>query len=112
VTDPKWNTATARFARKAGCVTLPLFFNGANSLPFQMMGAIHPRLRTLNLPRELLKMRRRTIDVRVGRPIAASVLQSYPDAESATEYLRARTYLLLNRPVASEPDMAGRPGAR
>jgi putative hemolysin len=112
VTDPKWNTATARFARKTGCVTLPLFFNGANSLPFQMMGAIHPRLRTLNLPRELLKMRSRTIDVRVGRPIAASVLQSYPDAESATEYLRARTYLLLNRPVPGEPDIVERPGAR
>jgi len=98
VADPKWNSASARLARKVGCPTLPLFFEGANSLPFQMLGAIHPRLRTLNLARELVKKRSHTIKVRVGTPILAGVLKSYPDAESATEYLRARTYLLLNRP--------------
>jgi putative hemolysin len=100
VADPKWNSASARFARKAGCPTVPLFFNGANSLPFQMLGTIHPRLRTLNLARELVKKSSRTIQVRVGTPIAAGVLKKYPDAEAATEYLRARTYLLLNRPSA------------
>jgi putative hemolysin len=99
VTDPKWNSASARLARKVGCPTVPLFFEGANSLPFQMLGALHPRLRTLNLPRELVKKRSHTIQVRVGTAIPAAVLKSYPDAESATEYMRARTYLLLNRPA-------------
>ena len=89
IADPKWNTAAARFARKVGCPTLPLFFNGANSLPFHMLGTIHPRLRTINLARELVKKRNHSIDVRIGTPIAASVLNNYPDAESATEYLRA-----------------------
>jgi putative hemolysin len=103
VADPKWNTSAARFARKMGCPTLPLFFRGANSIPFQMIGTIHPRLRTLNLARELVKKRKRVIDVRVGTPIAASVLNSYPNAEFATEYLRARTYLLHNRSSRSEP---------
>ena len=97
IADPKWNTSAARLARKIGCVTLPLFFKGANSIPFHMLGTIHPRLRTINLARELVKKRKRVIDVRVGTPITASVLNSYPDAESATEYLRARTYLLHNR---------------
>ena len=99
VADPKWNSASARLARKVGCPTVPLFFEGANSLPFQMLGAIHPSFRTLNLARELVKKRSHTIKVRVGTSISAAVLKSYPDAESATEYLRARTYLLLNRPV-------------
>ena len=99
VADPKWNTASARLARKIGCTTLPLFFNGANSLPFQMLGTIHPRLRTLSLARELVKKRNQTIDVRVGTGIAGGVLRSYPDAEAATDYLRARTYLLSNRPA-------------
>jgi len=97
VTDPKWNSASARLARKIGCPTVPMFFEGANSLPFQMLGALHPRLRTLNLARELVKKRSQTIHVRVGTPIPASVLKSYPDAESATDYMRARTYLLSNR---------------
>jgi putative hemolysin len=97
VADPKWNSASARLARKVGCPTVPLFFEGANSLPFQMLGALHPRLRTLNLARELVKKRSHTIQVRAGTPIPAAVLKSYPDAESATEYMRARTYLLLSR---------------
>jgi putative hemolysin len=109
VADPKWNSASARFARKAGCPTVPLFFNGANSLPFQMMGTIHPRLRTLNLARELVKKSSRTIQVRVGTPVAASVLKKYPDAEAATEYLRARTYLLLNRPASAAAPVPFKP---
>ncbi len=106
VADPKWNTSAARLARKMGCPTLPLFFKGANSIPFQMLGTIHPRLRTLNLARELVKMRKRVIDVRVGTPIAANVLNSYPDAESATEYLRARVYLLHDRSSQSTQGIA------
>jgi putative hemolysin len=102
VADPKWNTAAARFARKIGCPTVPLFFKGANSIPFHMLGTIHPRFRTLNLARELVKKRKRVIDVRIGSPIPASVLNGYPDAESATDYLRARTYLLHNRPATSK----------
>jgi len=97
VADPKWNTSAARLARKIGCPTLPLFFKGTNSIPFHMLGTLHPRLRTLNLARELVKKRKRVIHVRVGTPVPASVLNSYPDAESATGYLRARTYLLHNR---------------
>jgi putative hemolysin len=97
VADPTWNTSAARFARRIGCPAVPLFFQGGNSIPFQMLGTIHPRLRTLNLARELVKKRKGVIDVRIGSAIPASVLNSYPDAESATEYLRARTYLLHNR---------------
>ena len=103
VADPKWNTTAARLACKVGCPTLPLFFKGANSIPFQMMGTIHPRLRTLNLARELCKKTKHVIHVRVGSPIPASVLSSYPEFEAATDYLRARTYLLLNRPGTQVP---------
>ena len=103
VADPKWNTTAARLASKIGCPTVPMFFKGANSIPFHMLGTIHPRLRTLNLARELCKKTRHVIEVRVGSPIPASVLNSYPDSESATEYLRARTYLLLNRRNPAAP---------
>jgi putative hemolysin len=106
VADPKWNTSAARLARKIGCPTLPLFFKGANSIPFHMLGTIHPRLRTLNLARELVKKRKRVIGVSIGTPIPASVLNSYPDAESATGYLRARTYLLHNRSQVTSPKPA------
>ena len=97
VIDPPWNSAAARLARKVGCQTLPLFFDGANSHRFQMVGAIHPRLRTLNLFNELLNKRRRTIRVHLGTAVSANTLRHFPDAQAATEYLRARTYLLSSR---------------
>ena len=97
VADPEWNSSAARFARKIGCPTVPLFFNGANSVNFQMLGAIHPRLRTLNLAHELVNKRSHTISVRVGTAVPAAVLKNCPGAEAATAYLRARTYLLSNQ---------------
>jgi len=97
VADPEWNIAAARFALKMGCPTVPLFFEGANSLNFQMLGAIHPKLRTLNLAHELVNKRSHTISVRVGTPVPATVLRNCPNARAATAYLRARTYLLSSR---------------
>lgn len=101
VADPKWNTSAARLARKAGCPTIPLFFDGTNSVRFQMMGTIHPCLRTLNLARELVNKSKQTIQIRIGNGIPAAVMRGHSDAEAATEYVRARTYLLLNRPSES-----------
>lgn len=97
VADPRWNDTAARLARKVGCPIVPMFFDGANSIPFQMLGSLHPRLRTLNLARELVKKQRQTIPVKVGTAIAASVLRGFSDATSATEYLRARVYVLGSR---------------
>ena len=97
VADPKWNATAIRMARKAGCPTVPIFFDGSNSIPFQMFGTIHSSFRTLNLARELMKKREQKVSIRIGSPIPAAVLKSYRDAEAATEYVRARVYLLSNR---------------
>ena len=101
VADPKWNRTAARLAIATDSPTLPLFFAGTNSPRFQIMGALHPRLRTLSLANELARKRSETIRVRIGSAIPSLVLKSCGDAESATEYLRARTYLLLNRSKTS-----------
>jgi putative hemolysin len=97
VTDPNWSTSPARLARKLGCPTVPLYFKGANSGRFQMMGTIHPSLRTLSLAHELKRKCKTTVGLRVGVPIPAATLKGYPAPEVATEYLRARTYLLGTR---------------
>lgn len=97
VVDAEWNITAARLARKVGVPAVPMFFEGANSIPFHLLGALYPGLRTLSLPRELLKKRRQTIHLRVGSPISPAVLKAFPDGEAATEYLRSRTFLLRNR---------------
>ncbi|MGA3096069.1 MAG: GNAT family N-acyltransferase [Bryobacteraceae bacterium] len=96
--DPPWNCAAARLAQIAGAAALPMFFKGANSVLFQVAGALHPRLRTASLPRELLNKRGRSVHLRIGQPISHATLQSFPDAREATEYLRCRTYLLDSAP--------------
>ena len=49
VTDPAWNTVAARLVRKSGASALPVYFCGRNSVAFQLLGLINPRLRTLFL---------------------------------------------------------------
>src|SRR5262249_722042 len=124
VTDPPWKTTAARFALRAQCPVIPVFFEGANSLSFQLTGTIHPRLRTISLAREFRKLRGKKIPVRVGSPIPYSVLKAYGDPDRATEYLRSRTFFLSYRscratldttppaikprPAAVDPPVTGR----
>ena len=97
VTDPEWNNVAARLVRKTGATALPVFFSGHNSVTFQLLGLIHPRLRTLLLMQEFLQQQGKTVQVRVGTPIPSELISNLDNDEEATEYLRLRTYLLSYR---------------
>jgi putative hemolysin len=97
IVDPPWNPSVAHLIRHAGCPALPMYFKGGNSIGFQLIGALHPRLRTAGLPRQTLNKRGRNIEVRIGRPIAAKALQAFEGEREAVEYLRFRTFLLSGR---------------
>ena len=45
-----------------------MIIGGHHSAPFQFVGRIHARLRTLLLPRELLNKAGTTVRVRIGAP--------------------------------------------
>jgi putative hemolysin len=97
ITDPDWNHLPVRLAAKTGACTLPVYFCGHNSVAFQVLGLINPRLRTLFLLQEFLQQRGRRVKVRVGTPIGADLTADMQSEEAATEYLRQRTYLLAHR---------------
>jgi len=97
VADPAWNTVAARLIRKTGAQALPVYFCGHNSLTFQLLGLIHPRLRTLVLMQEFLQQRGKKLEVRVGSGVPAELIASIESDRDATEYLRLRTYLLSYR---------------
>jgi putative hemolysin len=97
VTDPTWNTVAARLVRRTGASALPVFFCGRNSVPFQLLGLINPKLRTLFLLQEFLNQREKAVQVRIGGAIPAELIASLDSDEEATEYLRLRTYLLSYR---------------
>ncbi len=105
VADPQWNDTAIRLIRRTGAAALPVYFCGQNGVAFQLLGMIHPRLRTTFLLQEFLQQEGKTIEVRVGRPIAADTLSSLTDDREAIEYLRWRTYLLARRskPESSWP---------
>ncbi len=97
ITDPKWSDSIGRLAQITGAPVLPIFFEGMNSVFFQIMGLVHPRLRTVMLPREILNKANRTIKIKVGHVIPPEKLGEFSSGAELTAYLRLRTYLLSNR---------------
>lgn len=94
VVDPRWKTPVIKLIRSAQVPVVPVWFDGANSLIFQMLGMIHPNLRTLALPQEMLRMRGRTVHMRIGKPIAPKDLAVLKNVDQLARYLRAKTYSL------------------
>ena len=97
ITDPEWSHSVARLIRITGASALPMYFLGANSALFQLLGCLHPRVRTALLPHEFFNKHNRNIELRIGAPIAPAKLRAYQDDVALIRYLRRRTYLLQNR---------------
>jgi putative hemolysin len=103
IVDPVWNDTAARLIRRTGAAALPVYFCGRNSVSFQLLGMIHPGLRTAFLLQEFLKQEGRTIEVRVGSEIAGESIAGMADDRETIEYLRWRTYLLARRNRPEKP---------
>lgn len=101
VVDPPWSPTIARMVRKSGAAVLPVFFHGRNSTMFQLLGLVHPRLRTALLPREFCKKQGTRLDMQIGSPIAASRLEAFETDEDLMTYLRERTHVLALRSAAA-----------
>jgi putative hemolysin len=97
IADPRWNDTATRLIRKTGAAALPVYFCGRNSLGFQVMGMIHPRVRMAFLLQEFLLQSGKSVALRVGSAIPADSIGNIAGDLEATEYLRWRTYLLAQR---------------
>lgn len=94
ITDPPWHSTIGRLVHLTGTSVLPVFFHGKNSSLFHIAGLVHPRLRTVLLPRELLKKRSMSIRYKIGHQIQYKRLSDIKDHRTLTSYLRFRTELL------------------
>jgi putative hemolysin len=97
IADPAWNDTAVRLIRRSGASAVPVYFCGHNSVGFQILGMIHPKLRTAFLLQEFLQQEGKTVEVRVGSPIPAEAISAIRNDQEAIEYLRWRTYLLARR---------------
>ncbi len=92
VADPRWKTPAIKLIRHAGVPVVPFWFDGANSLVFQILGMVHPGLRTLQLPREMLRMHGRSVRMRIGNPLTEKELAPFSSMDDLARFLRAKTY--------------------
>ena len=94
VMDKKWSPVVGKIISKAGVPVLPVYFHGNNGLVFNLLGMIHPTLRTARLPYELFNKKGYTIKVRIGKPVGFEEIQTLTTQNRVLPYLRARTYAL------------------
>jgi putative hemolysin len=107
IADPPWADSVAMLARRSGAQLLPVRIAGQADWRSLLAGALHPRLRTACLVRDLLRLRGRTLDLHLGEPLQASELARL-QAPTQTAYLRLLTYSLGGRsrplpPVVAAP---------
>ncbi len=104
VRDAQWHTSIMTLIRRVEreVKLLPIFIPGRASLFFHFVGKIHPRLRTLLLPREMLRCQNRPLTLHVGSVLSSEELfRRFDSDEDALRYLRFRTFLLEGREVTS-----------
>jgi putative hemolysin len=91
ITDFAWNRLVGRLALATGATILPVYFHGRNSRAFHVFGRIWDRLKLLMLPRELLRLRGRTVSYCAGRPLPPA-LWRHMDVPALTRFARLLTY--------------------
>lgn len=94
VQDKEWQHSVMKLVKNSQVPVVPVYFHGTNSKCFHRLGRIHPLLRTLRLPRELLNKRDKKIVLKIGKPVMPSETSSLSSVADYGSYLRARTYAL------------------
>lgn len=95
--ESPWSPHLAELALRTGATVVPIYFEGRNSPLFHLLGALHERLRTLQLPREFVNKQSSAPIAVLGDPIRPERLSRFRDADEATAYLRLQTFLLRGR---------------
>jgi putative hemolysin len=94
ILDEAWQNAALKFIKNAQVPVIPVYFHGTNSRLYHIIGKIHPLLRTLKLPAELLHKKNRTVKIRIGSKVSVKEQSDFKDISQYGRYLRARTYSL------------------
>jgi len=94
ITDKQWMPSILKLIKKAEVPVVPIYFQGSNSLIFHLLGMIHPTLRTVKLPSELLNKKNKVVRIRIGNPISVKDQKGFTDINQYGRFLRAKTYML------------------
>ncbi len=92
--DKSWGQAIMKIVHTAGVPVVPVYFDGENSKKFHRLGKIHPMLRTVNLPNEILRRQGQTVSMRIGKPVTPSEIAKYKTHIELGEFLKNRVYAM------------------
>lgn len=96
VVDRPWEKAAMKLVKKAGVPVVPIYFHAKNSKLFYKLSQLGDTFRTAKLPSELLTQKKRTIKVRIGRPISVSDQVEHESIDDFSDFIRKKTYMLSN----------------
>jgi len=110
VADGPWVPNIAAIIRRTEATVVPVFIEGGNSAFFNIAGMIHPLLRTVLLPRELVRQGKdpEPVRVHVGMAIPFSRMKRFDSDEELSQFLRVATYVMGNRPDVAPPEVAAK----
>ena len=94
IVDRTWQKSAIKFIKNAKVPVIPIYFEGKNSRLFNILSAIHPILRTLQLGREMFTKKNQIIKIRIGNPIPPKKQHEFSDITQYSQFLRAKTYIL------------------
>jgi putative hemolysin len=94
IADRKWQSAALKIIRNSKVPVIPVYFDGSNSRLFHLLGLVHPSLRTLTLPQEMMRKRGKKVRLRIGKPISVNDQEDFDSLEQYGRFLRAKTYAL------------------
>jgi putative hemolysin len=94
ITDQQWQFSLLKMLKKSQVPIVPIYFQGANSRFFHILGRVLPKLQKVKLPSELFNKHKRIIKVRIGYPISLKEQQGFHDISRYGRFLRTKTYAL------------------
>lgn len=97
IADKEWPRSIMKFIKSQKVEIVPMFFEGQNSRFFHILGKIHPLLRTIKLPSELLNKNYYKIKINIGSSLSLTKQDEYEDIKSYTDFLRENTYGLVSK---------------
>lgn len=93
--DRPWQESVLQLIYRFKVPVVPVYFHGSNSQLFNIMGHLCWPLRSLMLPREVMKKRNSEMHISIGEPITLQEQEPYRSSPATLgAYLRRQTYAL------------------